>query len=58
MEHIQSRPDARLRFAAAALAVLLIAMVAASGVQELALKPRRSCRFPPSIKRRFMNPAS
>ena len=41
MEHIQSRPDARLRFAAAALAVLLIAMVAASGVQELALNRAR-----------------
>lgn len=37
MEHIQSRPDARMRFAAAALAILLIAMVAASGAQELAL---------------------
>lgn len=41
MEHIQSRPDARLRFAAAALVVLLIAMVAASGVQELALNRAR-----------------
>ena len=45
MEHIQSRPDARLRFAAAALAVLLIAMVAASGAQESGFEARAVAGF-------------
>ena len=35
MERIQSRPDARMRFAAAALAVLLVAMAAAAGARDL-----------------------
>ena len=41
MERIQSRPDARMRFAAAALAVLLVAMAAAAGARDLALQRTR-----------------